>query len=374
MKILQVITSLLTGGAEKIVVELSVRLVKQGHQVAIALFDGEQTDLLDLLDRYNLGLKEQGLNVIMVYKLSNMPRFYNPIYIWKLHHIMKSYDIIHTHNSSPQLFAIIANIGLGKRMFTTEHNTFNRKRQWRFWKLIDKWMYLRYDEIVCISNQAYENLISYLPQVKNKAITIFNGIDVGKIHLVSTTSIQHPKDKFLILMIAAFRKQKDFDTLLKTIALLPQQYILWLAGDGKLRCKYEQQVSVMGLENRVCFLGNRRDVPELLHTADVICMSTHYEGLSLSNIEGMCANKPFVASDVEGIHEVTAGAGILFPHQDAKALATILQRLHDDKEYYEHTAEACYQRALKYDIHVMVRQYEQEYRKIIRNKDEEAKR
>ena len=47
-------------------------------------------------------------------------------------------------------------------------------------------------------------------------------------------------------------------------------------------------------------------------------MSSHWEGLSLSNVEGMSAHKPFIASDVNGLREVTKGYGILFPHEDAK--------------------------------------------------------
>lgn len=41
-------------------------------------------------------------------------------------------------------------------------------------------------------------------------------------------------------------------------------------------------------------------------------MSSHFEGLSLSSIEGMAVGKPFVASDVDGLHEITENAGILF--------------------------------------------------------------
>ena len=97
-------------------------------------------------------------------------------------------------------------------------------------------------------------------------------------------------------------------------------------------------------------------------------MSSHWEGLSLSNIEGMASGKPFVASDVNGLHEVTEGYGILFPHEDAKALSVILQRLHDNETYYQQVAESCYRRAQMFDINKMVDEYVGVYKSLLEQK------
>ena len=71
--------------------------------------------------------------------------------------------------------------------------------------------------------------------------------------------------------------------------------------------------------------------------------------------------KPFVASDVKGLREVTKGYGILFPHGDAKVLAEVISRLHDDKQYYYQISERCYERAKEFDISKMVEAYNQVY-------------
>ena len=105
----------------------------------------------------------------------------------------------------------------------------------------------------------------------------------------------------------------------------------------------------------------RTDVARLLHTADIVVMSSHYEGLSLSNIEGMSVDKPFIASDVDGLHEITEGFGILFPHEDPDALSKIIERLSTDKEYYNKIATSCYNRAQQFDIAKMVERYEKVY-------------
>jgi glycosyltransferase involved in cell wall biosynthesis len=91
-------------------------------------------------------------------------------------------------------------------------------------------------------------------------------------------------------------------------------------------------------------------------------MSSHWEGMSLSNIEGMSVGKPFIASDVNGLREVTQGYGLLFPHEDAEALANIIQRLHNDRQYYQRVAEDCLERAKQFDISTMVDAYNMVYK------------
>ena len=90
-------------------------------------------------------------------------------------------------------------------------------------------------------------------------------------------------------------------------------------------------------------------------------MSSHFEGLSLSSIEGMAVGRPFIASDVDGLREITNGAGILFPHGDARQLAKEIEQLMDDGEYYKNVADRCMKRAKKYDISKMVNEYERIY-------------
>ena len=75
----------------------------------------------------------------------------------------------------------------------------------------------------------------------------------------------------------------------------------------------------------------------------------------------MAAGKPFVASDVEGIREITKGFGILVPHEDADALAEAIKQLHDDKMYYKQIADKCYKRATQFDMSNMVSRYNDVY-------------
>jgi len=370
MKILHVITSLHTGGAEKLMVDLLPRIKYKGYSlpvtgyslrddgyslpvtnsttvntVELCVFDGEKTPFYEQLSEK--GIEIHGLTR-SAYSLMN---------VVKLIPLIRKYDVIHTHNTACQFAVALLSYFTNAKLVTTEHNTTNRRRGNRLWYLLDKWMYSRYDKVICISDKAKENLIEYLGDdiSKEKVITIYNGIDLSRF-----SQTQHGDslpDVNVVTMVAAFRKQKDQATLIRAIGELPENYLLQLVGGGDYFEDTKRWVETLSYSNRVKFLGVRNDVPQLLMSSDVVVMSSHYEGLSLSNLEGMACGRPFVASDVDGLHEIVDGYGILFEHENYKQLALIIKRLCEDKEYAQSVAEKCQQRATQFDISVMAEKY-----------------
>lgn len=371
MKILQVITSLLTGGAETLVVNLVPRLRAMGHEVDVCVFNGVETPLMERLRKENQGIK--------IWKLGHS--FYNPLFILKLARIMRKYDIVHTHNSSPQLYVALASVLCSVELCSTEHNTSNRKRGWKWYAPIESWMYGRYDHIICISDIAEKKLREYMggewtnpsSEKYNRISTINNGVDVEAIHnAVPDAKLMAVKEgRMAILMVAGFRDAKDQDTIVRALSLLDKnKYEVWFAGIGERQEAVKELAIRLGVADRVRFLGLRNDIPNVLKAADIIVMSSHWEGLSLSNIEGMAAGKPFIASDVNGLREVTKGYGILFPEDDAETLAQEIQKLHDAPTYYESIARQCYARAQEYDINKTAEGYARIY-DLISNRHEE---
>ena len=353
MRILQVITSLHIGGAEKLIVDMVPLYQELGYQVDVLLFDGTETP-------FKMQLQDKG---VTIYELGKGGSVYNPLYIFRLIPFLRKYDIVHTHNTACQLFAAIGSVLCSVVLVTTEHSTSNRRRDWKCYKLLDKWMYSRYRSIICISDKAHENLCHYLGTSKSIK-TIYNGIDLMRFQEVQADA-SFRNGKTVVTMVAGFRYQKDQDTLIKAFQYLPtEQYELWLVGDGERRSTLEDLVSRLGILENVRFWGIRSDIPVLLKSSDIIVMSSHFEGLSLSSIEGMAVDRPFIASDVDGLHEITKNAGILFPHGDAKALANIILRLKEEP-YYRQIADRCQQRASKYDIRKTVTAYLEIYKQLV---------
>ena len=275
---------------------------------------------------------------------------------------MRNYDIVHTHLTSAQLFVAIGSLFSRKpTLFTTEHNTTNRRRDNKLYWLFDKWMYSRYKKVICISDKTYENIDSYLPGMKNLCI-IYNGVNIRRFWNAKALQEKNSTDKTIVTMVAAFRPQKDHKTLIKAMKLLPKEkFELWIVGDGELHDQIHSFVEEMNMSDSVVFWGNRPDIPEILHASDIVVLSSHYEGLSLSSIEGMAVGKPFIATDVDGLHEIVVDAGILVPHLDEETLANEILRLDTDRSYYDYIANRCWQKAQSYDIVRMVDEYESLY-------------
>ena len=324
MKALQVITSLEMGGAETLVVNLIPRLCALGHTVDLCIFNGAETPLMQRLKVESPQTK--------IYALGHS--VYNPIYILKLMKIMKGYDIVHTHNSSPQLFVAIANLYRHRKLISTEHTTSNRKREWKWYAPIESWMYGQYNHVICISRVAEEKLREYMggdwidktkPRYKHIS-TINNGVDVYAICNATPNNefLTLKENRKAILMVAGFRDAKDQDTVVKALSSLNKnKFEVWFAGVGERMEEVRQLSESLGVDDRVRFLGLRTDIPNVLKAADIIVMSSHWEGLSLS---------------------------ILFPHEDAKALTNKIKQLAESEEYYDEVANRCYNRALEFDI------------------------
>lgn len=353
MKILHVITSLRIGGAEKLITEIVPLLRKKGNQVDVCVFDGVETDFSRILTESGIKVFHFGYNC----------NVYNPLYIYKIWRVMRNYDIVHTHNTAPQLFCAVASCFSHCYMITTEHSTSNKRRNKAFLKIIDKWMYRKYKCIICISEKTKDNLLLYLKNEISNTIVIPNGINISAYKNAERLCKEEKViEKKIITMIAGFRYQKDYETVIRAMSHLNKdEYEAWFVGDGQRRCLIENYIKEYNVSNNVRLLGFRRDIPSILKSSDIIVQSSHIEGFGLAAVEGMAAEKPVVASNVDGLREVVEGYGILFSHGDDKALASIVQKLSEDKEYYQRVAIKCWERAQMFDIQKMVDAYNEVY-------------
>ena len=358
LKVLHVITSLRTGGAERLMVDLLPRLQERGLQVELAVFDGTPTDFMTALKSEGIPIHALGMGVRAMH---------SPCCIPALRRLMRQFDIVHTHNTPSQYFVAIASMGmkLAPKLVTTEHSTMNRRRNSFLFRHLDKWMYGRYNKIIGVSDSTTLSLLNYLHGLQ-QPITINNGIAVDAFH--HATAAQDMMEAFgqnkRLVMSAAFRYPKDHETVIRALHLLPDDYHLLLAGDGNRRKIVEEFGAQEQLSQRVHFLGNRNDVANVLKAADVIVMSSRYEGLSLSSLEGLASGRPVVASDVPGLREIVGNAGILFPQGDAQALAKTILALEEDSKLRQQTIEKGLQRAHHYDIFTMTEAYWQVYQSL----------
>ncbi len=351
MKILQIINSLATGGAEKLILDTVPLYNAKGLEMDVLVLNGTQQPFLEKLKQ---------LECCSVFSLGNLS-VYNPILIFKIIPYLRKYDVVHVH-----LFPALYWVALAKvlsfakvKLVFTEHNTNNRRMNSKIFRVFDKIAYSFYKAVICITTEVQTVLLEHLKQTKSKFPIINNGVDLNAIQKAQAYEKEFIEKKYvasdvLLIQVAGFREQKDQPTLIKALKHLPANVKLLLVGEGVLRKECEALVAQLNVEERVTFLGLRMDIPALLKTADFIILSSKYEGLSLSSIEGMATGKPFLASNVPGLSDVVQGAGVLFEQGNAKELAELILKLHTDQAAYQAVATACSLRASQFDIQIMV--------------------
>ena len=350
MKVLHVINSLHFGGAEKLLLDTVPQFKKQGLDVAVLVLHNEKTFFYETLKN------KHKVKIIAPKKTKSLYSVSH--FLWIRKHIQQ-YNIIHAHLFPSFYWVAFATLFLRNKpvLITTEHNTKNRRRSSFIFKYLDAFIYKKYSKIIAISEGVSKNIASYLHTSTEKIRLINNGIDT----LLFQESIGYQKKQFnipnntkIVIQVASFTAQKDHNTLLKAIALLPENIHLFLVGDGVLIEEKKTLTSSLKIENRVHFLGYRSDIPQLLKTADICVLSSFYEGFGLSIVEGMASKKPCIASDVHGLSEIVKKAGLLFNVEDHVQLKEKIQALLSDKTYYNKIAEKCFNRSKDYEVSLMI--------------------
>ncbi len=139
-------------------------------------------------------------------------------------------------------------------------------------------------------------------------------------------------DEFVWLAVGRFEEVKDYPTLIAAFAQLvrkrPTSRLL-LVGKGSLQQEVEELVRMEDLQERVTFLGVRRDVPELMSAADGYVLSSVREGMPVVLLEASAAGLPVVATRVGGVAEVVDDqtSGLLVPPGDVAQLAGAMERI-----------------------------------------------
>lgn len=165
-----------------------------------------------------------------------------------------------------------------------------------------------------------------------KLITIYNGVDCTRFHPderkgpAVREALNIPVDAPTLGMIASFGTEKRWDVFMQTaakVAAMKPEIRIICVGEGSLRRSAEEQSRELGLNGNVHFLGNRRDVQDLLSAMDVVVLTSDYEGMPNVVLEAMAAGRPVVATAVGGMPDMVeeGKTGFLVPPGRPDAVA-----------------------------------------------------
>lgn len=117
-----------------------------------------------------------------------------------------------------------------------------------------------------------------------------------------------PRDASVVLAVGRHEVAKDHRTLLIAIepllARIPDLHLLLAGREGAASSGISDQVGRSEHPERIRVLGHRDDIAQLLDAADLLVLTSRYEGLPGVLIEAMAMGVPVVASDIPAVHEV----------------------------------------------------------------------
>ena len=140
-----------------------------------------------------------------------------------------------------------------------------------------------------------------------------------------------------------------------------------VVGDGPLREELEQYAEESGIAQKVIFLGERYDVPEILKVSDCFVLCSDYESFGLVILEAMMCGVPVIATRVGGIGEIIEDAvvGTLILKNDTKALADAVIKIRNNPQYFQEIAARAKDHVINhYGIDRTIRAYERIYKDV----------
>ena len=193
------------------------------------------------------------------------------------------------------------------------------------------------DAFVAVSEETarlwLESGVGTAPQYK----VIYNGIAPTWFHNgeIGGGPPAELKGKTLLGTVGSLTPEKGLDALLEAMPQLARQYPelrLCILGDGPLGPFLRKQAQDLGLQDRICFVGNVADLRPWLTAFDLFLLPSRSEGLPYALLEAMAMGRPVVASRVGGIPEVVLDGrtGALVPPGDPRALAAAIGELLQD--------------------------------------------
>lgn len=364
-KIMHLIASLDTGGAEKLLVDIVENTLNyESYYLCVV----NNVFFKEYKDRVSRVLKERA------FYLERRQGSRNPNFILKLMHfiIKNQIEIIHVHNEFSKKLAMILKILRPRiKIVYTVHGTKIVTKYGILSRLAAKLLINRF---IVISQAVEKDVTSMLINRLAKVYRIYNGINYK---VFSSAAInKRAFEKVSICCLARYDiEKKGQDLLINAINIIVNKYSY-----NSLECHFYGKVhndnefsKVKGLVdkhnlNKYVTLNDKvSDIPELLKKYDILVLPSRNEGLGLVLLEAMAAKVLVIASDLEGPKEVIkedGKYGYLFSPGDIDALADKL--LYAMKHLNSFMVTDIKNRAYKrvreiFDIKKMIVQYENVY-------------
>ena len=262
-------------------------------------------------------------------------------------------DIIHGHDSHAHtlLWAAYRFGGLNTKSVVTRRLMNPIKS-----RSINKYNYPKIEKIICIS-EAVKKIIEPSITDQSRLDVIHSSIPYSSKKVLIDQNQQ--SDNFVIGYVAAFTKEKDHETFLKTAKYLltnypEMSYQFLLVGDGPLLDKIKSAST--DISNHIHFSGFVKNVDVEYSKMDLLLHTSNSEALGTSILDAMTFNLPIVATNVGGIPEIVNPGqnGYLCQIGDYKTMGEQIHEIAKNKKLYHHLSSHNSKILANFDVSAMV--------------------
>lgn len=327
MKILHLIASTGTGGAERHVLDLCRTQQALGLSVCVALPAGQGLD-----HALNIALDEAGIPRINFRSGGR----WNPFALWSLHQAVQHIrpDLIHAH--MPKSIAMARLASPQAPCVGTAHNIV---------KQASPFYHCR--RIICVSDMVQHSLLA-LGYPRDRTHVIHNAIDIERfLHIdhLSTRQRLGWEGHFVMLCVARLVPAKGQRYAIEALAALRPSYPklrLAFAGSGADQAILHALAKRLGVAEQVLFLGNRDDVPDLLAAADLYLQPSIKEGFGIAFLEALASGLPCIGTPTGAMPEMIINGenGLIVKVADTQALSDAIHSLVSQPDLCQHLADA----------------------------------
>lgn len=320
--------TLAVGGAEEMILNL-IRYLPEEYERAVVCI-GSPGPIGQEVEKTGYPFRSLGLQ----------PGLLRPFDLMRLQQFLHDAEptIVHTFLLTASLYGRFASmLARVPIVVGTEVNIYERKRPLH--RMAERWLMQRTDAVVASAGSVRDFYVDQIGADPDKVVVIYNAVDWTQLQTTRSRDEMRaefgvPLDVPVAGIIARLTEQKSHRVLFDAMVSRPELANLHLVavGDGELREQLKSRVEMLGLTNRVRFVGARRDLGNILGSIDMFVMPSLWEGLPLSLVLAMGAGLPVIASRVAGIPEVVHDnvSGLLVDPGDVAQLGTAMTRVLQD--------------------------------------------
>ena len=372
IKICHVVTTLGVGGMENGIVNLANNHNRDKIEIAICCLNtaGEMAERLkDDVKLYVL-YEGEGFSLMRILRVARFFRKLRP-------------DIVHTHAwGGGSLYGILgAKLAKVPVIINGEHGTFVlRPHQ----VILQRFLAAICNIILSVSESLKERVVKNLGIPPEKIKVIPNGVDTDifsgkhdcsylRDELKNRFGMVVNEDSIIIGCVGSLKPIKNQIMLLKALSEIRNKKIVkrlrvLFIGEGPDRKTLQQFVDNNDLKNNVVFLGNRKDVPQIMSLMNIFVSTSISEGMSNVLLEAFSSGIPVIATRTSEIVEEGCN-GFLVDENDILDLADRIELLTNNtalRRKMGRNARAVAEN--KYSIIKMVSDYERFYLDLLRGR------